>query len=190
LAGSGAEAVGRIAVFVAGRSQERAMTTTPTLWKSQTQVNSTDGGLQDEAQIAALPDGGYVIVWKDDSHVYNPSGFAVVGQRYDSAGSKVGGEVNISEFYLGDQNAPAITVLPNGNIAVAFMDFFPGGLLSDTDIYVRVYDSAFNPDPIRTDVIRYILDGSDVCTVPDRLRRRQLPGLLYGRCRGRAASDQ
>jgi TusA-related sulfurtransferase len=130
------------------------MTTTPTLWKSQTQVNSTDGGLQDEAQIAALPDGGYVIVWKDDSHVYNPSGFAVVGQRYDSAGSKVGGEVNISEFYLGDQNAPAITVLPNGNIAVAFMDFFPGGsLLSDTDIYVRVYDSAFNPDPIRTDVI-------------------------------------
>jgi TusA-related sulfurtransferase len=129
------------------------MTTTPMLWKSQTQVNSTDGGLQDEAQIAALPDGGYVIVWKDDSHVYNPSGFAVVGQRYDSAGSKVGGEVNISEFYLGDQNAPAITVLPNGNIAVAFMDFFPGGLLSDTDIYVRVYDSAFNPDPIRTDVI-------------------------------------
>ena len=130
------------------------MTTTPTLWKSQTQVNTTDLGFyQGQGQIASLPDGGYVVVWTDDSHVYNPSGFAVLGQCYDSIGNKVGGEVNISEFYLGDQLDPAVTVLPNGNIVVAFMDSFPNSLLSDRDIYVRVYGSALTPSPLRTDVI-------------------------------------
>jgi hypothetical protein len=130
------------------------VTTTPKLVKSQAQANTTDGGfLQGEGRIAALPDGGYVTVWTDTSQVYNPSGFAVVGQCFDSAGNKVGGEVNISEFYLGDQLDPAVTALPNGNVAVAFVDSFPNSLISDRDIYVRVYGSALTPSPLRTDVI-------------------------------------
>jgi hypothetical protein len=75
------------------------MTTTPRLWKSQTQVNTTDNDhTQFEQQIAALPDGGYVVVWGDFSFTYNPLGEAIVGQRYDSAGNKVGGEVFLSQF--------------------------------------------------------------------------------------------
>src|SRR5262245_346593 len=63
-------------------------------------------------------------------------GNAVVAQRYDSAGNQVGGELKISPFNNGTQDAPAVTTLSNGNIAVALVDFLSGRY----DIYVRIYD--------------------------------------------------
>jgi hypothetical protein len=81
---------------------ENTVTTTPRLVKSLTQVNTTDAGLsQGGGQIAPLADGGYVVVWTDFSGTYNPEGGAIVAQRYDSLGNKVGGEVKISQFLLG-----------------------------------------------------------------------------------------
>jgi hypothetical protein len=91
---------------------EGTMTTTPRLSKSWTQVNSSLG-LQADDQIAPLADGGYVVVWTDiNSRTHNPAGAAIVAQRYDSLGNKVGGEVNISLFSSGDQFSPAITPCP------------------------------------------------------------------------------
>jgi FG-GAP-like repeat/FG-GAP repeat len=122
--------------------------------KSLTQVNTADaavalGGLpvQADGQIARLPDGGYVVVWTDSSRTHNPNGSAIVGQRYDSLGNKVGGEVNISQFSAGDQFSPAITALPNGNVAIAFVDTSAGNL----DLYVRVFDPSLGL--VRTDTI-------------------------------------
>ena len=114
------------------------MTTTPSLWKSPTQANTTGAGNQLDGQIAALNDGGYVVVWEDQSHVYQATGSAIVGQRYDAAGNKVGGEVNISGFSSGSQTAPAITHLPNGNVAVAFVDTTAG----DQDVWALIYNSS------------------------------------------------
>src|SRR5262245_45699377 len=135
------------------------MTTTPRLWKSLTQVNTTDapppmsGGLafQVDGQVAPLADGGYVVVWTDLSRAYNPAGQAVVGQWYDAAGNKARGEVNISGFDEGDQFAPAIAALPNGNVAVAFVDTSLG-----EDIYVRIYNSSLGS--VRTDFIDLTLN--------------------------------
>src|SRR5215468_9850517 len=79
--------------------------------------------------------------------MYNASGLAIVGQRYAAAGNKVGGEATISRFGLGDQASPAITHLPNGNVAVAFVEAISG----NPDIYVRVFDSSL--DPVRLDTI-------------------------------------
>src|SRR5256884_26379 len=117
------------------------MPTTPRLVKSLTQVNTADapaapGGLavQDDGQIARLADGGYVVVWADYSGTHNPEGAAIVGQRYDPLGNKVRGEVKISQFNDGSQSEPAITALPNGNLAIAYIDQFSG----DFDIYVRI----------------------------------------------------
>jgi FG-GAP-like repeat len=119
---------------------EGTMTTTPRLSKSLTQVNTTDAGaVQNDGQVVSLNDGGYVVVWTDSSLTHNPAGAAVVGQRYDSAGNKVGGEVELSQgFSGGDQFAPAVTLLDNGNIAVAFVDLFGG----DRDIWVRIFNSS------------------------------------------------
>ena len=72
------------------------MTTTPRLWKPQTQVNTADSGAQTDGQIAATHDGGYVVIW----HSFN----FTIGQRYDSAGNKLSGEV-ITSFSGGEQPA-------------------------------------------------------------------------------------
>ena len=131
------------------------MTATPHLVKPTTQVNATDGGTaQFQGEIAPLRDGGYVVVWTDDNRTYNTAGTAIVGQRYDAAGNKVGGdpahggEVMLSQFLSsGDQSSPAVTTLANGDIAVAFVDLFSG----DHDIYVRIFDPSLHE--VRRDAI-------------------------------------
>jgi hypothetical protein len=115
------------------------MTTTPRLVTPFTQVNTTDNGVfQGDGQIVGLnsSDGGYVIIWTDASHTYS-TGLAVIGQRFDAAGNKIGGEVKISRFLNGDDSiddGSSITNLHNGNIAVTYTDSFSG----QRDTYVRV----------------------------------------------------
>jgi hypothetical protein len=143
------------------------MTTTPRLVKSLTQVNTADtpvapGGVaaQIDGQIAPLLDGGYVVVWTDSSRTHNPNGTAVVGQRYDAVGNKVGGEVKLSLFNSPDQFSPAITALPNGNVAIAFIDSFSG----KQDLYVRIYA----PDGASLSLVRTdgIVLGSNLASNP------------------------
>src|SRR5262249_20110192 len=128
------------------------MTTTPVLWRSLSQVNTTDiGAFQGNARIAFVPLfgpnalGSYVVVWGDDSRVYSPSPSVIVGQIYDSNGNKVGGEVVLSSTGMqASENfkdiEPAVTVLANGNIAVAVVRFYgdPNGT-HHYDLYVRVF---------------------------------------------------
>jgi hypothetical protein len=130
------------------------MTTTPHLVKPGTQVNTTDGSTaQFDSEITPLQDGGYVVVWTDLSLTYNPQGSAIVGQRYDSAGNKIGGdpahggEVHLSLFPNGNQSRPAVTTLANGDIAVAYADLFFG----NSDITVHIFDPSLHF--VRTDLI-------------------------------------
>ncbi len=124
------------------------MTTTPRLLKSQTQVNFSDAASpQLDGQVTFLSDGGYVVAWTNSSNTYNTAGSAIVAQRYDALGNKVGGdplhggEVKISQFSTsGNQFAPAIATLANGNVAVAYVSLN----LGDNDIYVRVFNSSLN----------------------------------------------
>src|SRR5262245_6982577 len=118
------------------------MTTSPKLWKSPTQVNTTDNGYEGDSRIAGLQDGGYVVIWR--------SGAAIFGQRYDSAGNKVGGEAELCPSVDGWNVDPAVTVLADGNIAVAFT-FFDLNAPNDPDIHVRIFDPALKL--IRTDII-------------------------------------
>jgi hypothetical protein len=143
------------------------MTTTPQVVKSLTQVNTADtpvrpGGTatQNDSQIAPLLDGGYVVVWTDYSRTHNPNGTAIVGQRYDAAGNKLGGEVKLSLFNSPDQITPAVTTLANGNVAIAFIDTNSG----KQDLYVRIYapDGA-SLSLVRTDAI---VLGSNLASNP------------------------
>ena len=127
------------------------MTTTPKIWKSLTQVNATDSGpdgvAQADGQIVALKDGGYVVIWADNSGAFNPNGTAVMGQRYNSVGNKVGGEVHLSTGFPGTVFRPAVTLLGDGNLAVAFVNEING----DNDIYVRIFSPSLTVG--RTDFI-------------------------------------
>src|SRR5262245_33889061 len=111
------------------------MPTTPRLWKNGGQVNTTDQAQagsngtnsQYAGEIVALNDGGYVIAWNDNSYHYG-GGPAVVAQRYDAGGNKVGGEVVIAarhndNGFIEDPSISddsAIALLPNGNIVITY----------------------------------------------------------------------
>jgi len=121
------------------------MTTTPTPFRPLPTgrppylVNTVDSGFaQRDGEIVGLDDGGFVIVWNDSSLTYNSGGTAVLGQRFDALGNKVGGEVKISQFDNGDDtlsvgNGSAITKLANGNLAIVYTDF-----TGANDAWVRV----------------------------------------------------
>jgi hypothetical protein len=127
------------------------MVSTPVLWKSQTQANTTDaaaaGGAPDQqdGQIVGLADGGYLVVWADFSRVHNTNGTAILGQRYDAQGQKVGGETIVGAASGGDLYSPNVAALPNGNILVAFVETFG----SNSDILVHEYDPNLNHIAIR-----------------------------------------
>jgi len=106
-------------------------------------VNTVDSGYaQTDGEIVGFDDGGFVIVWNDPSLTYNSGGTAVLGQRFDALGDKVGGEVRISAFpgsgsdSLSVLNGSAITKLPNGNLAIVYTHVFTG----NNDTWVRVVD--------------------------------------------------
>jgi hypothetical protein len=126
------------------------MGTTPNLVRPLLQVNTIDGGtVQQDGQIVGLNDGGYVIVYDDQSPAFT-IGQAVVGQRFDAAGNKVGGELRVGAFDDGQDsvaNGSSITNLHNGNIAFAYTDVFNG----HSDVWVRVLNPALGV--VRDDAI-------------------------------------
>ena len=137
------------------------MAFTPILWKSQTQVNASDSGVQNDGQIAATQDGGYVVVWQSINFI--------IGQRYDSAGNKLNSEV-IAGFNSGQQTAPAVTVLANGNIAVAFVD------VPAAEVYVQIFAPTWGlPAQAGRDRWRHGPESP----LHHPLRRRQLRRRIY-----------
>lgn len=78
----------------------------------ETLVNTTTTSDQGRAQIAALTDGGYVVVW--NSVGQDGSGSGVYLQRYSAAGGPLGAETLVNDFTAGDQQDPAISALGAG----------------------------------------------------------------------------
>ena len=81
------------------------------------QVNTYAGGSQSNgpvregAQIEALSDGGFLVVW----HSADNHGAGVFYQRFDAEGDKVGGEVMANTGnYIGDQYVPQIRAFEGG----------------------------------------------------------------------------
>jgi hypothetical protein len=73
---------------------------------------------QTEVAVAGLNDGGFVAVFRGQYR--DASGDAVVGQRFDANGLKVGGEFVVNASSSGNQFQPAITALADGGFAVAW----------------------------------------------------------------------
>jgi FG-GAP-like repeat len=134
------------------------MTSAPRLWKDETQVNLIDAGrpplgnnFQGNADIAAQPNGGYLVVWSDGAHVYK-NGYAIVARTYDSAGNFTRGDFLVSDDPNSDDTSPAVAVLSNGDIAVAYEHNFFENNIEQEDLDVKVYDPALHL--IRTDFIQ------------------------------------
>ena len=86
-------------------------------------VNTTTVGGQLYSDVAALPDGRFVIAWMDSSHVGDDSsGHAIRAQVFNGDGSTSGGELLVNTTATADQIVPSISVLADGRFVVAWDD--------------------------------------------------------------------
>ena len=79
-------------------------------------VNATTTGVQTSPSIAAIEDGGYVVVWDDREQF-------IRGQRYDAFGNRVGGEFTpFAQAGDLDLTGPEVIGLAGGGWAVLWED--------------------------------------------------------------------
>jgi hypothetical protein len=94
------------------------------------QVNTYTIFLQTDARIAATPDNGFVVVWGSGSYFFSPDGGAsgIFGQRFDSAGNRLGERFQVNSYTPGYQERPAISSDVAGNFVVVWQggDFYYG----------------------------------------------------------------
>lgn len=97
-------------------------------------VNTTLVNNQFSPVISAAPDGGFLVTWQDSSlQGADPDG--IRGQLFNAAGMKVGVEVLINTTIQGAQIEPAITMLADGRILIAWEDTNAGGTGGDASGY-------------------------------------------------------
>ena len=110
-------------------------------------VNTQTANNQNTAYVAVLQDGGYVVTWIDNSLIGgDSSSSAIKGQRFDSAGNKVGGEFLVNTMTAAAQNSPAITTLASGRFIVTWTDASATGLDSSaTAIKGQLFEADATP---------------------------------------------
>jgi hypothetical protein len=111
-------------------------------WGVETIVNTTITGSQMTPSVAALSDGGYVIVWSDDG------AGEVHGQRFDAGGNRIGAEFAANPSDSNECKNPAVIGLSGGGFVVAFE---------------RVY-SPTDTDPV---FVRFDANGNEVTHLTD-----------------------
>jgi Ca2+-binding RTX toxin-like protein len=92
------------------------------------QVNNNTAGSQNESRVAALDDGGFVIIWDDDNSDI------LRGQRFDASGAEVGNQFSMDRL---SETAPDIAGLSDGRFIVGFERITPGG---NSDIFAQIWD--------------------------------------------------
>lgn len=97
-------------------------------------------GDQNGGDVAALSDGGYVVVWSTDKG--SGSGIDVYAQRYDAQGAKSGGEFMINSYTASTQFAPHVAAFEDGGFVVSYASYAQSGT------HFTVYARRFTPDAL------------------------------------------
>ncbi|MBH0185043.1 MAG: calcium-binding protein, partial [Nitrospira sp.] len=100
-------------------------------------VHSTIAGDQNQSAVTALADGGYVVTWTSEELDGEHGSIAL--QRYDMAGSAVGGEVLVNSTTAGDQEDSAVAALADGGYVVTWESDGQDG--DNEGTYLQRYDA-------------------------------------------------
>ncbi|CUJ87671.1 Cyclolysin [Shimia thalassica] len=102
------------------------------------QINTTTQYDQRSPEVAALPDGGFYVVWSSEGWTDFAGG--IFGQRFDQEGVPVGGEEQISAPGNIVQWDPEIVSYPDGSL-------FVGWIASDNDSQLRgIFGRGYTPE--------------------------------------------
>ena len=106
-------------------------------------VNATTAGTQVNSDVAGTSDGGFIVVWQDDSGLGGDNSLSGIKmQRFDANGQPVGGEVLVNSVITGAQVSPKIAVLDNGGFVVTWVSAGNGDAGT---LMARIYDSSGQP---------------------------------------------
>ena len=131
------------------------------------QVNTYTTDSQRWPRVAAEPTGGFVVVWQSVSYSAGQDGdkSGVFGQRFDAAGTPVGGEFQVNSYTTGDQSYPAVAQDPDGGFVVVWESggyygaqdgdrngvfgqrFDAGGARAGAEFQVNSYTTGFQGSP-------------------------------------------
>ncbi len=106
---------------------------------TETRANVSTTGNQADAAITALPEGGYLATWTDRG---TSSGWLIKGRFFGADGTAAGAEfvINGSTGSLSSVES-SVTVLANGNIAVAWYESSSAG----SGHHVMIFDASGQP---------------------------------------------
>ena len=82
----------------------------------------TDDVSGDRQSVAALDDGGFVVVWEPKLGL-DGSGFSIYGQRFDAGGEAVGAKFQVNTTTANNQGDPTLSALDDGGFVVTWTDF-------------------------------------------------------------------
>jgi hypothetical protein len=91
--------------------------------------------------VAVDAAGNFVVVWTSVGQ--DGSGSGIFGQRYDAAGTPLGGNFRVNSYTTGSQGFPVVAVDPLGNFVVVWES--SGQDASSTGIFGRRYGAAGAP---------------------------------------------
>lgn len=128
-------------------------------------VNTTTWRDQNLPSVTSLNDGGFVVMWTDDSQMSaDASGFAILGQRYNAAGVPQGVEFLVNQVTTNNQTNVSVAGLVGGGFVATWQDQRLGLPASDARVWARRFDAAGNP---AGNEFQVMIGGTSSQTEPD-----------------------
>jgi Ca2+-binding RTX toxin-like protein len=103
------------------------------------QVNTYTALEQYNPQVAALPDGGWLILWQSSSQDGDQLS-GIYSRRFDASGNRVGAEVRVNTFTRYSQQYARIAVLGDGGWLVTWESEYQDG--SYQGVYAQRFDAS------------------------------------------------
>ena len=109
------------------------------------QVSSANTS-KDNPEVAALGDGGHIVVWSSINQAPDSSGWGVFAQRYDANGDKIGGEFLVNTTISSDQFDPSVAGITGGDQDGGFVVVWQSANQAPDSSGYGVFAQRFNAD--------------------------------------------
>ncbi len=106
---------------------------------STTQVNTSTSYSQNESDVAALKDGGFVVTWTDQGGA-DGSGYGIFFKLYNNSGTEIIGETQVNELNNSTQWQSEVAALDDGGFVITFTDGQSTSDGSATSVWAQQYD--------------------------------------------------
>ncbi|MEM6471421.1 MAG: LamG-like jellyroll fold domain-containing protein, partial [Planctomycetota bacterium] len=109
-------------------------------------VNTTENGDQEQASIALLADGGFLVTWESTN--FDGGGRGVAAQQFDASGTKVGTEFQVNSETSDAQQNPSVAASANGDVVIVWDSSNQDG--DQGGIYLQRYELSTGADVTTT----------------------------------------